>query len=196
MDRYDYFPTSIFRSEQPQWVSESLNFFDQAILKVIQSENLDPNQKVIQSYNLVGLGILSPVFQFFQESSQQILASQGYDMQRHNVNLTEMWAQEIKPLGFNDVHLHGNSQVSGFYFLETPENGSYPVFYDPRYEKQMSELPHVPTEEVTYSTNAIHFNNIKPGTFLIFNSWVKHNLVINQSNQLTKCIHFIARHSQ
>ena len=79
-------------------------------------------------------------------------------------------------------------------FLETPQGGSYPVFYDTRINKQMVELDFVSNERITNATSAIHFNNVIPGTILLSNSWMQHQLTPNTSDKSTKCLHFIISH--
>ena len=46
------------------------------------------------------------------------------------------------------------------------------------------------TNEITNATNAIHFNNILPGTFLFMNSWLVHQFPLNNSSDPLKFIHF------
>ena len=50
--------------------------------------------------------------------------------------------------GHHRIHIHENSHVSGFYFLQN-ENSSYPLFHDPRpgsciifYQKKIKVMLH------------------------------------------------------
>jgi uncharacterized protein (TIGR02466 family) len=102
-----------------------------------------------------------------------------------------MWGQELACTGSNIMHMHSDSQVSGFYFLKTPEGGSYPIFDDPRPAKKMSDLFAEQKEEINAATQQIHFNNVQPGTMMFFNSWLPHMITPNQSESPTKFVHFI-----
>jgi hypothetical protein len=62
--------------------------------------------------------------------------------------------------------------------------------------KQIIELDTLPSKEVLNSTSEIHFNNVKPGTFLFANSWMSHQLTPNLSPYETKSVHFVVSHRE
>jgi hypothetical protein len=78
--------------------------------------------------------------------------------------------------------------------LDTPEGGAYPVYHEPRMNKQMIELDYVQGPELTNASPSVHFNNVKPGTILMANSWMQHQLTQNNSQEETKSVHFIVSH--
>ena len=123
------------------------------------------------------------------------MKDQGYFTDEHEFYLSGMWGQEFECTGSNILHVHGSSEISGFYFLETPEGGSYPIFDDPRPAKKMSDLPLTPSDQVTMATSYIHFNNVMPGTMMFFNSWLPHMITqvwqINQQNLYILFCHVI-----
>jgi uncharacterized protein (TIGR02466 family) len=129
-------------------------------------------------------------------ASDTILREQGYDMDKYELYLSGLWGQDVKCTGGTNVHVHKNSQICGWFFLETPENGSYPVYYDPRMNKQMIELDYVQGPELTNASGYLHFNNVKPGTILFANSWMQHQLTPNASKEETRSIHFIVSHKE
>jgi uncharacterized protein (TIGR02466 family) len=185
---FTYFPTIIYRDEKPEFVSDltrvSQKYFQQQnkqefFCQTISMEN-DVEVEELKNYLLT--------------SGFHILTSQGYSMEKYELILSGLWAQEIKNYGGTDIHLHKNSQLSGWFFLETPKNGSYPIFYDTRMNKRMIELDYVQTEDITNATSSVHFNNLNPGTVLFANSWMTHQLTANFSDTSTKTIHFIISH--
>jgi hypothetical protein len=99
-------------------------------------------------------------------------------------------------LGGTNVHVHKNTQLSGWFFLETPENGAYPVYHDPRINKQMIELDYIQSAELTNASTQVHFNSVKPGTILIANSWMQHQLTQNNAQTQTKSVHFMISHRE
>jgi hypothetical protein len=81
-------------------------------------------------------------------------------------------------------------------FLETPEKGSYPIFHDPRTNKQMVELDYVQGPELVNASSIVHFNNVVPGTVIFANSWLAHQLTPNVAANKTKTVHFIISHKE
>ena len=188
MKAFAYFPAIIYRDEYPEWVNYTL----QATQKyytgvqgggvVEQTAHManDPNLKFLVDYLLL--------------AGDTILREQGYDMDKYELYLSGLWGQDVKCSGGTNVHLHKNSQLCGWFFLETPKEGSYPIYHDPRMNKQMVELDYVHGSELTNASSYVHFNNVKPGTFLFANSWMYHQLAPNSSQEQTKSIHFIISH--
>jgi len=188
MDRYEYFPSLIYRDEQPDWVGYTLQVVqkyyaqttsDQALDQTLPMAN-DPDLKFLVDYLVL--------------ASDTILREQGYDVDRYELYVSGLWGQDVKCLGGTNVHIHKNSQLSGWFFLETPENGAYPVYHEPRMNKQMVELDYVQGSELVNASSQVHFNNVKPGTILIANSWVQHQLTQNNAQTQTKSVHFMISH--
>lgn len=189
MDAYAYFPAYIYREERPEWVDFTLKtvqrYYDAA-----------PDGLVRQTNHMANDQELKFLVDYIVESAREILRSQGYDVDRYDLYLSGLWGQDVRCQGATDVHVHKNSQICGWYFLETPEGGAYPVYHDTRMNKHMVELDYVQGGEITVATNAIHFNNVKPGTVLFANSWMQHQLMHNQSEKQTKTLHFIVSHKE
>lgn len=188
MDWYTYFPSVIYREEHPEWVEPTLRaaqkYYDSARSNtpLLQTDYManDPELKFLADYLI--------------NASVEILRGQGYDVDKYVFYLSGLWGQDVKCNGGTNVHVHKNSQISGWFFLETPEGGSYPVFFDPRMNKAMIELDYMPNSEVTNATGAVHFNNVRPGTAMFANSWLQHQLTQNNAHAETKSIHFIVSH--
>ena len=190
MDAYAYFPAYVYRDEHPEWVDFTLKFAQRYY------ENAPQNGVIHQTEHMAGDPEIKFLVDYIVESSKEILKSQGYDVDRYDLYVSGLWGQDVQCLGATNIHVHKNSQLCGWFFLETPEGGAYPIYHDTRMNKQMIELDYVQGEEITVATNAIHFNNVKPGTFLFANSWMQHQLTPNQSEQQTKTIHFIVSHKE
>ena len=190
MESFQYFPSSVYREEHPDWVGYTLQVaqkyyaaapYDGVVAQTTHMAN-DPDLKFLVDYLLL--------------ASDTILRSQGYDMDKYDLYVSGLWGQDVKCNGSTNVHVHKNSQICGWFFLETPEGGSYPVYHDPRMNKQMVELDHVQGTELTNASSYVHFNNVKPGTVLMANSWMQHQLTSNSSQAQTKSIHFIISHRE
>lgn len=190
MDSFEYFPATIYREERPDWVGYTLQvaqkYYDNTQNNefIMQTEHMakDPNLKFLVDYLLL--------------ASKAILEEQGYDIKKYEFYISGLWGQNVGCNGKTNVHVHKNSQISGWFFLETPKDGSYPVFYDPRMNKPMVELDSIENTKITNSSSLVHFNNVRPGTFLFANSWLQHQLTQNNSFAQTKSIHFVISHRE
>ena len=190
MEAFAYFPALVYREDHPDWVGYTLQVVqkyydavqnDSAMAQTMHMAN-DPDLKFLVDYLLL--------------AGDTILREQGYDMDKYELYLSGLWGQDVKCTGGTNVHVHKNSQICGWFFLETPEGGSYPVYHDPRMNKQMVELDYVQGTGLTNASSFVHFNNVKPGTFLFANSWMQHQLTQNTSQEQTKSVHFIISHKE
>lgn len=191
MEGFAYFPAIVYRDERPELAEElvphAVKYLDevrdtQGFLCQSGSLQHDPAFRAVADYLLL--------------SAVGILQEQGYVTSRYDFYLSGLWAQEVGRGAGTNVHVHKNSQISGWMFLETPENAAYPIYYDTRMNKAMVELDFAPSEEITNATNSIHFNNVLPGTVLFSNSWMQHQLVGGNAEQPTRCLHFIVSHKE
>ena len=190
MNRFEYFPSCVYRDEQP----DGVGYVNQVVQKYYEqatSEGLldqtgpmmdDPGLKFLVDYLVM--------------ASEEILRDQGYDMDRYELYVSGLWGQDVKCHGGTNAHVHKYSQICGWLFLETPEGGSYPVYHDPRMNKQIVELDYTPSNVLTPSSPQVHFDNIKPGTILMANSWLQHQLTFNGSQEQTKSVHFTVSHKE
>jgi len=188
MNRFEYFTSQIYRDEQPEWVE----YTRQVVQKYY---NVTSTNGVFDQTNSM---VNDPDLNFFKDylvlASDTILREQGYDMDKYELYVSELWGQDVKCNGGTNVHVHRNSQISGWFFLETPEGGAYPIYHEPRISKQMVELDQVQSTTLSNASSEVHFNNIMPGTILMTNSWIQHQLKPNNSQQETKSLHFIISH--
>lgn len=190
MDAYTYFPSAIYREEHPDWVGYTLQVAQKYYAAaqnggvMAQTDHManDPDLKFLVDYLVL--------------ASNTILREQGYDVDKYELYVSGLWGQDVKCNGSTNVHVHKNSQICGWFFLETPEGGSYPVYHDPRMNKQMIELDYVQSTELTNASSTVHFNNVQPGTILMANSWMQHQLTPNMAQTETKSIHFIVSHRE
>lgn len=190
MDRFEYFSSCVYRDERPDWVGYTRQvvqkYYDQA----------ESNGMLNQTDHMAGDPDLKFLVDYLLLASDTILREQGYDMDKYELYVSGLWGQDVKCNGGTNVHLHKNSQICGWFFLETPEGGAYPVYHEPRVHKQMVELDFVQRSELTNASSAVHFANVKPGTILMSNSWMQHQLTQNNAQEQTKSVHFIISHKE
>ena len=188
MDAYEYFPSTVYREEHPDWVG----YISQVVQKYYDATQ--DNGSLAQTGHMANDPDLKFLVDYLVLASDTILRNQGYDMDKYELYVSGLWGQEVKCTGGTNVHIHKHSQICGWFFLETPEGGSYPIYHDPRMNKQMIELDYAYSTELTNASSHVHFNNVKPGTVLLANSWMQHQLTQNNAQEQTKSIHFIVSH--
>lgn len=188
MEWYSYFPSIVCREEHPEWVEQTLQAVQKYYATCPAGNPLSQTGPLYEDKNLEFLTT------YILSAANEVLAGQGYDVQKYELYISGLWGQEIKGAGGTNVHIHKNSQVCGWFFLETPEGGAYPVYHDPRMNKAMVELDYTQSTELSAASSQVHFNNVRPGTVLISNSWMHHQLTPSTSDKPTKAIHFIVSH--
>ena len=188
MHRFEYFPSCVYRDEQPDWVG----YTRQVVQKYYNQ--VASNGVVDQTAHMANDPELKFLVDYLLLASDTILREQGYDMDKYELYVAGLWGQDVKCNGGTNVHVHKHSQICGWFFLETPEGGAYPVYHEPRMYKPMVELDLMPSAELTNASSYVHFDNIKPGTILMANSWMQHQLTQNNSQAQTKSVHFIVSH--
>jgi len=191
MEAFAYFPAIVYRDERPDLVEKVLPACIQALDQVRQ-----PNWFLLQSNHLANEPLLRDFSNYVLVTATDVLRGQGYSVDKYDFYLSGLWAQEVSHGAGTNAHIHKNSQICGWFFLETPENGAYPMYYDTRMNKAMVELDFVQENEILNATNMINFNNVQPGTVLLSNSWMNHQLVGGNTDKPTRCIHFIVSHKE
>ena len=121
MDRFEYFSSCVYRDEQPEWLGYTRQvvqkYYDQVssggLMDQTSPMTNDPELKFLVDYLIL--------------ASDTILREQGYDMDKYELYVSGLWGQDVKCHAGTNVHIHKNSQICGWFFLETPEGGAYPI---------------------------------------------------------------------
>lgn len=188
LQAFAYFPAMVYRDEHPEWVG----YLKEATSRYYTG--LPKNEPLCQTHSMIQDKAFKFLSDYLVMSSTEILRTQGYAVDNYDLYVSQLWGQDVNCHGGTNVHVHKNSQISGWLFLETPEGGAYPVYHDPRMNKAMIELDFHQSENVEVATTAVHFRNIQPGTVLFANSWMPHELVQSHAAATTKSIHFMVSH--
>jgi uncharacterized protein (TIGR02466 family) len=102
-----------------------------------------------------------------------------------------MWIQKFayEGGGHQDTHVHWDNHISGFYFVECSERTSKPIFHDPRSGRMMLNLP-IKNHSKLCPAMERQIVNVKPGTLLLFNSWLPHQFSVDHGIDPFRFIHF------
>ena len=115
---------------------------------------------------------------FISPSIEKVMADMNWEKQKQTAKINNMWAIVNTGGAANLRHQHGNSTVSGAYYVRAPKNSGDIVFYDPRPAPVYSH-PNVTNPNIL---NA-QVNGITPkeGALVLFPSYLDHSVNENLS---------------
>ena len=186
LGQFFFFPSAIYRSSQPKFLPAT---------KLVLEEHLGmfPTHDEIYPINQTGMMFdirIKDLIDYVGQSSWGILQEQGFNMSMWNCTILDFWGQRFFKHGQHIEHTHNRgAQVSGFYFVEVPENSSRPIIFDPRPAKRQINLDERDMGMVSYASQQINFE-VKAGDFLLMNSWLGHGFTPNASDKEFRFIHF------
>ena len=202
-----FFDTLIYKAEMPEYL-EDKNFMavcnentDTAIEKA-KKTIADREEKFNADIKDHGMSYHSGpelykddrIYNFellIRNTARNILEDQGFDLSNYTLDYTEMWIQKFafKGGGHQDTHVHWDNHISGFYFVECSDKTSKPIFHDPRPSRMMLNLP-IKNHSKLCPAMERQIVNVKPGTLLMFNSWLPHQFSVDHGIDPFRFIHF------
>jgi len=199
-----YFSSPIYSIQIPEWLDKLNKICDKYIkeakknnLKIIKERENKFGKKIgdhglsHHSSSLINDPNLKELQKYISSASWNILNDMGYDLTNYELFWTEFWVQEFgkKGGGHHEGHVHYDNHISGFYFLKCSEKTSFPIFHDPRPTKLITQLPLKNENELTLGTDKIHFK-LKPGTMVLFPSFMEHQYAVDNGIEPFRFIHF------
>ena len=199
-----FFSTPIYTSDFPEWI-DRLNKASEPFIENAKKANKKAIREREKAYgkklgdfglsnhstSLLNVLEFEEIKQHVESESTEILNHMGYDLKDYMITTTEMWVQEFskKGGGHHEGHVHYNSHISGFYFLKCSTKTSFPVFHDPRPGKLMSDLPLKKCGEISMANPLAHYKP-KPGSLILFPSFLEHQFIIDCGIEPFRFIHF------
>ena len=148
-------------------------------IKGWHSKDFDLNDKDPQNF-----------IKFILPAIEQVMDDMSWEKQKQTANINNMWAIINTGGSANLRHQHGNSTISGAYYVRAPENSGDIVFYDPRpapvYSYPNIDKPNILNAQV----NGV---NPKEGALVLFPSYLDHSVNENLSNDERIVISFNIR---
>tara|TARA_B100000989_G_scaffold163896_1_gene122442 strand:- start:221 stop:823 length:603 start_codon:yes stop_codon:yes gene_type:complete len=178
-----FFPTPVWTLQMENY--KSINELMYQFIKNLQSND----KKGIYKSNVKGwhskdfnLQENSPrnFISFISPSIEKVLTDMKWEKLSQKININNMWAIINKGGSGNLRHQHGNSTISGAYYVRAPKDSGDIVFYDPRpapvYSYPKAESPNILNAQV---------NGISPkeGALVLFPSYLDHSVNENLSNE-------------
>ncbi len=116
---------------------------------------------------------------FISPSIEKVMTDMNWEKEKKTVKIINMWTIINIGGSKNLRHQHGNSTISGAYYVKAPKNCGDIVFYDPR----PAPVFYYPTTRSANLLNAqTHGINPKEGALILFPSYLDHSVNENLSN--------------
>jgi uncharacterized protein (TIGR02466 family) len=183
------FPTRVYRARFPAKSGAALN--ERLLKECLQLRRDDSAGRRwskqcypggYTSYQSVHkLHELSPTFAELRQRLKvhvaKFLAALEWDLMGRRIEMTDCWVN-INPRGSaHGLHLHPLSTLSGTYYVRTPPGSPGLKFEDPRLDRFMASPPRrhdaVPENRPWVTMPA------QEGAFLLFESWLRHEVPAN-----------------
>tara|TARA_A100001011_G_scaffold217090_1_gene225049 strand:- start:2948 stop:3544 length:597 start_codon:yes stop_codon:yes gene_type:complete len=115
---------------------------------------------------------------FILPAIEQVMTDMNWDKIKQTAKINNMWAIINRGGSANLRHQHGNSTISGAYYVRAPINSGDIIFYDPRPAPVYSH-PNVTNPNIL---NA-QVNGVSPkeGALVLFPSYLDHSVNENKS---------------
>lgn len=97
------------------------------------------------------------------------------------LKLDSIWINVLKPGGVHTSHIHPHSVISGTYYVATPKASSALKFEDPRLGFMMAAPPKRPN--APQGAQPFVYVAPAPGTVILFESWLRHEVPANQARE-------------
>ena len=192
------FPTLIFREKIPGWkklntqlLAEIEDIAQLDVAGAAWSEENYPNG--FTTYGSANkLHLHSPTFAKLESIIDQrvVKFSKGLDWNLGGANLkmTNCWVNIMGKNSHHSMHLHPLSAISGTFYVQTPKGTSGLKLEDPR----LSFFMNTPPKKSGAKKNNANFIELKPsaGELVLFESWMRHEVPMNQSKELRISISF------
>ncbi len=133
-----------------------------------------------------------PVFATLQARLQPLVetfaAAVDFDLGGRALTPDSMWVNVLAPGGVHTGHIHPHSVVSGVYYVAIPQGAPAIRFEDPRLTAMMA----APPRRGRAQTHNRSFVTIQPtpGVALFWESWLRHEVVMNDAHEERLSISF------
>ncbi len=178
LDNYENVNELMFNYIKSQQKSDEIGI-NKSNVKGWHSKDFDLNDKDPQTF-----------IAFILPAIEQVMTDMNWDKIKQTAKINNMWAIINTGGSANLRHQHGNSTISGAYYVRAPINSGDIVFYDPRPAPVYSH-PNVTNPNIL---NA-QVNGVSPkeGALVLFPSYLDHSVNENKSAEERIVISFNIR---
>lgn len=127
---------------------------------------------------------------FILPAIEKVMTDMNWDKEKQIAKINNMWAIVNTGGSANLRHQHGNSTISGAYYVRAPVNSGDIVFYDPRPAPVYS---HPNTTNPNFLNAQVNSVSPKEGALVLFPSFLDHSVNENISSSERIVISFNIR---
>ena len=102
-----------------------------------------------------------------------------YDLQGRKLALDSLWINILPPGGVHTSHIHPHSVISGTYYVTVPDGAGALKLEDPRLGLMMAAPPR--KKKARPENRQFAYLAPTPGTVLLWESWLRHEVPLNQA---------------
>lgn len=105
----------------------------------------------------------------------------AFDLNNRTLVLDSLWVNILPTGGTHSAHIHPHSVISGTTYVAMPENASAIKYEDPRLAMMMAAPPRV--KDAPEQMRSFHYVAPKVGDVLLWESWLRHEVPLNMSDE-------------
>ena len=178
-----FFPTPVWTLQLDNY--QSINEQMYKFIKIIQSKDREGISKSnIKGWHSKDFNMQENepknFIKFILPAIEQVITDMNWEKQKQSININNMWAIINTGGSANLRHQHGNSTISGAYYVRAPKNSGDIVFYDPRPAPVYTYPKALNPNLLNAQVNGI---NPKEGALVLFPSYLDHSVNENLSNE-------------
>jgi uncharacterized protein (TIGR02466 family) len=102
-----------------------------------------------------------------------------FDLGRGRLKLDSLWVNILKPGAGHSGHVHPHSVISGTVYVTVPPGASALKLEDPRLPMMMAAPPRL--ADAPEESRAFVYLTPEPGTVLMWESWLRHEVPANRA---------------
>ena len=177
-----FFPTPVWALQLDNYkeINEQMYTF---IKKTQNNDQIGINKSNIKGWHSKDFDLQETVtknfIEFISPAIEGVITDMNWEKEKQKININNMWAIINTGGSKNLRHQHGNSTISGAYYVRAPENSGDIVFYDPRPAPVYSYPKAVNPNILNAQVNGI---SPKEGALVLFPSYLDHSVNENLSN--------------
>ena len=178
-----FFPTPVWTLQLDNY--QSINEQMYKFIKITQSKDYEGiNKSNIKGWHSKDFNMQENepknFIKFILPAIEQVIADMNWEKQKQSININNMWAIINTGGSANLRHQHGNSTISGAYYIRAPKNSGDIVFYDPRPAPVYTYPKAINPNLLNAQVNGI---SPKEGALVLFPSYLDHSVNENLSNE-------------
>jgi uncharacterized protein (TIGR02466 family) len=115
----------------------------------------------------------------------------AFDLNGRALTLDSLWINVLEPGGMHSGHIHPSSVISGTYYVHVPPGSGGLRLEDPRLALMMAAPPR--RANAPKELSSFHVIAPKAGDLVLWESWLRHEVLINRASAPRLSVSFNVR---